>query len=339
MPFLLRESDSDVKEPDGKGYLWPEYQSWLARAMPIWARVVQLSHSAKATLRGAELWVLQKHMDEIVFPAHEVCDVTDEATDTVAKPRAAIQRALLECSHHRIMMVLYDPFMNDADLTRRKSARQIVLNSARAVLAHQTLINAIIEDDTQPHASVAWAHLAYTLLHCNFYHAIQHILLLIRLSRNDEIGNIPPYQRLQFDYATLFDILHTSLTLAERSLAFSPCNIKAHMIFHAIVRGVEERLRLCVELRVDAIDMSSPEADSVIRAMQLALQQSLDKGRTAINKALESDDPPAALCEDSENDALVDNVVVAGEAASNSKGNDLGVGAAVVSLSFILFPA
>lgn len=303
--------------------------------MPVWARVVQISHSMRSTLRGAELWVLQRQMEEIVFPTH---DVNDEIIDTTTKVRAAIQRAVMECSHHRIMMVLYDPFMNDTDLVKRKSAREVVLSSARAILAHQTVINTIIENDIQPHASVAWAHLAYTLLHCNFYYAIQHILLLLRLSRNDEVGNIPQHQRLQPDYATLFQILHTSLVLAERSLAISPCNIKAHMIFHAIVRGVEARLRLCVELRVDTIDMASTEADAVVQAMQLALQQSLEKGRTAIARALESDDPPAALCGNSEDDASVNNTVMADEAASNDR-NEPGVESTVVSLSLVDFAA
>lgn len=295
VPFLLREADSDVETLHDESRFWPGYRQWLVRAMPIWARVVQLSHSTKAGLPETELSDLQQDMDDLALPLTESFHARD--LDSTGLTAAAIQCAVFDCCHSRMMISLYGPSMNDPDATKRIRSRRYTLKSARTILAHQVRLHGFSEDATRSSGD-AWAHFIYTLFHCHIFNATEYITFILRMSRTEELR-----QQLRLDTPALFDSLHLSRTLMDKVLAFSPCFVKGRMISHALVRAVEERLRTPAE-----IDINTPAAEPIIRAMLLAGQESLEKGKIAIDEALKIDDPPAALCGDVEDTAQLPKI-------------------------------
>lgn len=299
MPFLLRDSDYDVREPDTAVQFWPNYEQRRYSAMPDWARVIHLSHSDKASVSAADLSNLQQRLEELTLPPVAAPNSADPVSfGTAYGIPAAIQRAVFDCCNYRMIGVLHLPFSDHPDAEIRYSAQHALLKSGQAILGYQAQLFTLISKSA-PSARGAWTQFVFALLRCNFYVAV---CILLKLSQHRPEPTIntqrPLVERLNLDIPTLFSTLYTSLKLMEQGYPWSPRSAKELMILSALTRGLEERLRICGELGVQDVDINAPEATPMITAMQRAMEEVVEKSKIAIEEAKKMDDPPPGLCED-----------------------------------------
>lgn len=302
MPFLLRDTDSDSHEVPSNNDSLSDYPRIMSHALPVWAQVVQLTHSSNSAPSAGALSRLMSSMNKLnAFSVHPLTAGDGSSLEPERWTRL-LERAIFTCCQSRMMIILFGPSMNDLDAARRAHARNVVVRSSNAILEQQILLDRENEDGP---TGDAWAHFVFTLLHCNIYYAIANIVVLLRLTFAEEVVKAP----LELDRDALLATCFRSLAIMERTLAFSPCAIKGHMIFFPLVHGTRERLRLCSELGVYGVDVYSKEAQSVLEVMQTTMQQSLEMGIAAVNEASLSGNPPLLLCEGVGNDSSDQEIV------------------------------
>lgn len=278
MPFLYRGSDSDALS-NADADILPGVDIALSTAMPVWARVVHLSHSEKAHL-GVSVSEIEQQMAELKFPPSII-----ETHDAIHLSPQTVRRTLLNCFHHRMTIVLHGPLVDSPSASERARSRAIITDSARTIIDNQALLARLITTQLEP-AQTAWAHFILSLTHCNFWYGAESMLGLLR-SRPSEST------LTDNDALTTLSTLRLAQTLAARALSISPYNIKEYMVLEALIGGAQARLRLTASARY-----TPEETGCVVSAMQQAMDRSLEKSRIAIEEAMRSDDPPAALCED-----------------------------------------
>jgi hypothetical protein len=273
-PFLLRDSDADVLDPDPLHSSWPAYQRALARAVPLWARVLHVFHSSKAEMSGPAFRNLSEQLSKLSFPA----GLSHHSRAVQAEVSMAVQRAVFYSCHSRTIFMLHA--MSPARCLEAVDNKTF-LNSAVTILCQQTELNAVIEQNTDARCAESWRHFAVSLLSWSSWHATDYILGELRNSEGE--GD------------ALFAILTASRPLMEETLPVSASIIKVQMMYSALFANVKETLHLRKEQGASTGGISAAHTDAVVLTMKRALDECLTRYKSVVAYVKDTEDPPPAL--------------------------------------------
>lgn len=273
-PFLLRDSDADALDPDPLHSPWPAYQRALARAIPLWARVLHIFHSSKAEMSGPAFRDLSEQLSKLSLPVAP----THHSRAIQAEISMAVQRAVFYSCHSRTFFMLHT--MSPARCSEAVDNRTF-LNSAVTILCQQTELNASIEQNSNARSADSWRHFAVSLLSWSSWHATDYILAKLRNSEREDDA--------------LYAILTASRPLMEETLPVSASIIKVQMMYSALFANVKETLHLRKEQGVLTGGISAAHTDAVVPTMKRALDECLTRYKSVVAYLKDTEDPPPAL--------------------------------------------
>jgi len=300
MPYHLRTSDYD--ELDGPEVeLLSSYERRLASAMPAWSKYLASIISSRSS-PPSHTW--REHLARIASEQSiELTDTTDrpDKRRTMEKP---LQTASICNLHNRVLMSLDSGTLFHGPQQPGSKTETDLLVSAKAILSQQKILYDLV---SQYDVSIrsAWHHFFASNSRCTVGYAASTILLILRRTITDE----PSQRSLLPPGETVSDLLNTiqqSLDYVTNGIPFSVELIKELMAWAAYKSSVADRLAICAEKGWTSFSMASPEAKDVMNGMQAAMDDILQKARTAIDVARRSDDPNPALLKRTEAEIAAD---------------------------------
>jgi hypothetical protein len=295
MPYLLQDVDSDVELFSPDTGITDPHQRRIAMATPVWAQLIRTTHSSRSSLTETEMASLRLRMTSLSLP------VRDDSSTWTDMP-SAMQHAMFETFHHRMMIVMHGSLLGSTDQQTRTSAEDIVFHSAMTIIRDRAQLARLIEEEKKDErVRSAWAHFVFAVLHCNFFNATRLGTSIIqkKLFRRSDVDT-KMVSTTNNDHVELFNLLDLGdEILLNRVECLSPAALKEYMMLAGKMSGVRDRVQRQIDGNLPRQDLDSDGyTEMAIETMARAMNDSLKRARKNIEKARLSEDPPPALCSD-----------------------------------------